>query len=113
MRYFLSIFIIVLFIGNYQICNIFYPDNIDKWWGLKQNIYNVIIALAFIIAKLNIKKKDKKLKFILDIGVGLCVSNCIDRIFFNINSFQLSDIVMIILTILTSYYKNIYVRQGR
>lgn len=108
MRLFLIILAIFLFIGNYEICCLVYPDDIYKWWGLKQNIYNIIIAICFY---LSCNETDKKIvKFILNIGIGFVVSNCIDRIFFNVNYFTFSDYFMIIITILTSYYK-VYVRK--
>lgn len=98
---------ILLFVGNYQICELFYYDNIPKWWGLKQNIYNIIIAIA---ACLSLGSLDNKwYNFLASVFIGLCISNCIDRIFFNVNYFQLNDYLMILITLVTSYIK--YVRQ--
>lgn len=96
---------LALFMGNYEICNLVYPDDINAWWGLKQNIYNLIIAISFYLASL-----DKKgwLNFLLNVGVGFCISNCIDRIFFDINSVTHADVLMIIITLATSYYNCIY-----
>lgn len=66
MRLALAIIAVVLFVGNYYICDFFYGNDIGKWWGLKQNIYNVIIAISFYLASL-----DKKgwLLFVLNVGV--------------------------------------------
>lgn len=108
MRLFLAILGLLLFVGNYQICELVYFDNIDKWWGLKQNIYNVIIA---IFAYLAYDNKNKYYVFVMYIVVGFCISNCVDRLFYNINTFRIEDIVMGLITIGIAIYK--YVRQGR
>ena len=97
----LSLLAIYLFCSNYQLCELFYSNDIEKWWGLKQNIYNIIIALCFYITTINTKGA---LKFVLEIGIGLCISNCIDRLFYDIKSFNKEDIYMIIITVLLAYY---------
>lgn len=101
MRLALAIIGLVLFVGNYQICELVYSDNIDKWWGLKQNIYNIIIAIFSYLASNSL---DKYFKFVMNIIVGFCISNCVDRLFFNINTFTNEDIYMIIITIIVSYF---------
>jgi hypothetical protein len=103
MKFYLSLLIVVLFIGNYQICEFIYPDDLDKWWALKQNIYNVIIALCLYISQSS--TDSKYVKFILDIGLVFALSNCIDRIFFDINYFQTNDIISIIISIAFSIKK--------
>ena len=100
MRLALAIVAVVLFFSNYQVCEFFYKNDIDAWWKLKQNIYNAIIAICFYLAR---HKTSGLIRFILDIGIGLSISNCIDRIFFDITSFQANDILMVVLTILTTY----------
>lgn len=105
----LSIIVVLLFIGNYQICEYFYKDDLNKWWDLKTNIYSVIFGLCFKIALIG---RRGFLKFILLIGFGFSVSDIIDRIFFDVTNFTNADILMIILTILTSYY-TVYVRTRR
>lgn len=105
MRVALAILAVCLFCLNYQICELVYSDNIDKWWGLKQNIYNVIIAICFYLSK---NKTQGLLKFVLDVGMGFCVSNCIDRIVFDVTTFTHEDVFMIVLTILISYYDAYY-----
>jgi len=101
----LAIMAVVLFVGNYQICELFYENDLVKWWGLKQNIYNVIIAISFYLSTVKHDEKDRWYNFIINVGVGLCISNCIDRIFFDINYFTYADVLMIIITLATSYYK--------
>jgi len=76
-------------------------DDLDSWWDLKLNIYALIIALCFILARINTRGW---LRFILSLGVGFCVSNIIDRVFFDISSYTLSDILMVVVTIISSFF---------
>jgi hypothetical protein len=97
---------ILLFSFSYNICNYFYYNDeikdISKWWGLKSNIYAVIMMLIFYASLINTKGV---LKLILSIGVGFCVSNVIDKVFFNVLQFNYNDIIMIILTLCISFYQ--------
>lgn len=96
----LYILAILLFISNYTICDYFYYNDeikdLNKWWGLKSNIYAIIMCLIFLASIINSKKR---LRFILEIGVGFTISNVIDKIFFSVLDFNYNDIVMIILTV--------------
>ena len=87
---------IILFCFNYQICEYLYPKDLKLWWGLKSNIYAVIVALTFYSSSIDTKGV---VKLILSIGVGLAVSNVIDKVFFNVLDFRYNDIIMIVLTI--------------
>jgi len=110
MRLVLISLIVFAFFANYEICNLVYPNPIDniKWWELKLNIIAFTLAIAFYLIQ---RDSDNKItKFVLLVGIGFAISNCIDRLFFNVNYFTFSDYFMIIITILTSYYK-IYVRK--
>ena len=99
----LYILAILLFIFNYQICDYFYYNNIvkdlPKWWGLKSNIYAIIMMLVFYASLIKTKGF---LRLILSIGLGLCASNVIDKCFFNVLEFRFNDIIMIIITICLS-----------
>lgn len=108
MKYALAIVAVLLFCFNYQICCIVHPFNIDAWWSLKQNIYNSIIAICFYLAGM---KATGFNKLILEIGIGFCVSNCIDRLLFNVTTFEFADIVMISATLIISTYR--YFKQWR
>ena len=105
----LAILAISLFFSNYYICNYFYyVDGVldaNGWWGLKSNIYAVIIALTFLSA--NVGEKGI-IRFIFSIGVGLAIANVIDKCYFDVIEFTKSDIIMIVATVLISafdYYK--------
>ena len=96
----LYILAILLFVSNYQICDFFYYNDelkdLKKWWGLKANIYAVIMMLVFYASLINTKGI---IILILNIGLGLCISNVIDKVFFNVLEFRENDIIMIILTV--------------
>ncbi len=106
----LTILTIILFVSNYAICNYFYPTDSDSdvsgWWGLKSNLYAVIVALAFLSANIGAKGV---VRFFFSVGVGFALSNVIDKVYFNVMEFTNSDIYMIITTILISsfdFYKH-------
>jgi hypothetical protein len=78
----------------------------DKWWDLRLNITSLIFAGGFILARIGSKGL---LRLVLSIGVGLSISNVIDRIFFDIQVYTKADILMVIATIIISIYD--YVRE--
>ena len=102
----LYVLAILLFVSNYQICDLFYYNedfkDIKKWWCLRSNISAVIMMLIFYASLIKTKGV---LRLILSIGLGFCVSNVIDKVFFNVLSFNYNDIIMIILTFCLSFYR--------
>ena len=94
---------LVLFTSNYQICEYFYPltddESIKMWWFTKSNIYGVIVALVLLASSIG---ERGVLRFVLDVGIGLSMSNVVDRLYFNTNQFNKYDIVMIAITIIVS-----------
>lgn len=101
-KIFLVIVSVILFVSNYQICEYFYPKDVEKWWGLKSNIYAVIVGLVFASASIGVKGV---LRLVLNIGLGLAISNIIDKCYFNVLEFRYNDIIMIVLTISFSLHK--------
>ncbi len=106
----LVILAILLFVSNYKICDYFYYVNgeLDAkgWWGLKSNIYAVIVALVFLSSSIGSRGI---LRFFLDVGVGFAIANVIDKVYFNVIEFTTEDIYMIIIVISISAfdaYKN-------
>lgn len=103
--------IIVFFLGNYHICNYFYPlndpDSIELWWMLKVDIYAFIVALCFILAAQrpnnNVRLRLIE-RFIMDVGIGLAISNVIDRRLHGIRGYRIMDIAMVMVVFLASYY---------
>jgi len=103
--------IVFFFVGNYHICNYYYPLNTEEhiklWWVLKMDIYALIVALCFILASLE-KTTNKRInlieKFITSLGIGLAISNVIDRHFKGIESYVVTDIMIVSCIILVSFY---------
>lgn len=95
----LIVLAILLFISNYSICDYFYYNNevhdLKRWWGLKSNLYAIIIALVFQSYVINSKRW---LRFFLQIGTGFAISNVVDKVFWNVLEFRKNDIIMIVLT---------------
>ena len=103
MRIIFAILIVVLLSFNYEICEYFYSDDLDKWWTLRINLYAVIIALSMQLA--NTKQQNKYVRLVLNIGTGLAFSNVVDRWFYNVREFRKEDIIMIALTLGYALYE--------
>lgn len=103
--------IVFFFVANYHICNYYFPLNTEEhiklWWVLKMDIYALIVALCFVLASLerttNIRINLIE-KFITSLGIGLAISNVIDRHFEGIESYVTTDIMVVICVFLVSYY---------
>lgn len=99
-KIYLYILAVILFVSNYQICDFFYYNDeikdLKKWWGLKSNIYAIILMIVFYASSI---KQKGILKLVLNIGVGFTISNVIDKVFFNVLEFRYNDVIMIILTL--------------
>jgi len=103
--------IVFFFVCNYHICNYYYPLNKEEhvrlWWVLKMDIYALIVALCFILASLerttNIRINLIE-KFITSLGIGLAISNVIDRHFKGTESYVQTDIMIVLSVVLVSFY---------
>lgn len=121
MKLFLAIIASVLFPASYWICCSVYPnavvpitnqnfsnDDLNKFTDLRFSGYAIFCAICFLNAGIEFRDNSesyKKLtKWFLDIGIGLTISDIIDRFYFNITKFEASDKVMIILTIVSATY---------
>lgn len=106
MKLVVAIIAVLLFCFGATICNLSYDpcNRINDWWDLRMNLYSVLFSLCFLFSTMrNEKGQIKHIKFVLGIGVGLSISDVIDRLVFNINTFTATDIIMIIATIIFSY----------
>jgi len=101
LRILIVVFAIVLVPLNNYICDYIYPlsddASVKAWWYLKEDIYGVIIALVLLSYSVSTKGI---LRFVLEISVGLTMSNVVDRLYFNVREFTKADIIMIIATFL-------------
>lgn len=105
---FASILAVLLFVFNGFICDLFTSDLV-AWWTLRTNLYAGIFGLALYVSTLT---KTKLSEFACFVGLGFASSDIIDRVFFDCNHFTKSDFIMILITIVASYYK-VYVGQRR
>ena len=102
MKIFLSVLIVVLWLSSYQICEYFYSNDIEAWWKLRTTLYSLIIALSFTLSNLN--TKNRIVKFVTHLSMGLAYSDFIDRLLYDTREFRVNDIVMIILTFAFAIY---------
>ncbi len=82
-------------------------NSIELWWMLKIDIYAFVVALCFILAaqKPNDNVRLKLIeRFIMDVGIGLAVSNVIDRRLYDVRGYRIMDLVMVTVVFLASYY---------
>tara|TARA_R110000737_G_scaffold232901_1_gene246245 strand:- start:614 stop:955 length:342 start_codon:yes stop_codon:yes gene_type:complete len=93
----------LLFVSSYFICDLFYYNeyvkNLEKWWDLKVDLYAIILVLICYGSSIGSKKYTR---LILDIFLGVCIANLIDKVFFNVLEFNKNDIIMIIITVCLS-----------
>lgn len=108
MKFVISILAVMLFCCGYQICSFFYPnfcknpEALAAWWDLRMNLYAMLILLLFWLSNMK-NGQSKHVSFVLAIGIGLSISDVLDRVYFDITKFTLSDIFMIVITIMVSY----------
>jgi len=71
------------------------------------DIYALIVALCFILASLE-KTTNIRInlieKFITSLGIGLAISNVVDRHFKGIESYAITDLMIVACIILVSFY---------
>lgn len=105
--------VVFLFGTGYWLCKWKYPeaflDNfnhnqiaVNNFTDLRYSIFAIIFGLMFI--RTQIKGEMIRFEiFVLDTGIGLVISDLIDRFYFNITKFTKEDIIMIITTIFLSF----------
>ena len=103
MKYILPILTVLLFPFGYWICLYIYPNDRIKFFDLRMNLIACILLAAFVL--LNKYATNKKLVFIFDIGLGMSISDVVDRLYFDVTKFQKTDIIMICLTVLFAFVK--------
>lgn len=106
----LMFLMIVLYFGNYHICEYLYPEDVDMWWTCKGAIYNIIISIGVYLITL---KASLVQFFILSVFNGILVNNIVDRLYFKSVGFEWSDIIIIIFIFLLSYIDFIWRRKKK
>lgn len=91
---------------NPTMCEWFYPNDINNWWQLRLGIYSLVLCLLFIINTFStVVKLEKYFNFTIYVGIGLTSSDCIDRLFLNIDFFTWMDLIMVSMVLLIGYRK--------
>ncbi len=110
-RVFYSTLSILFFLGNYHLCQYFYPLNDDEsirlWWLLKVDVYVLVICLCYlsISVKGSKNKSVEKIEmFMYSFGVGLAVSNFIDRRLLDNVYFEWDSIYAVLIIAIVSYF---------
>jgi len=100
---------ILFFLGNYHLLQFFYPldddESIRNWWLLKVDVYVLVICLCYLsmsVKGATDRTINKIEMFMYSFGVGLAVSNFIDRRFLHDREFGLNDLGIIIIIALVS-----------
>lgn len=101
---------VILFILNYQICEVVYGDNVNNWNILNDDITHLIILLCLVNLQLFIRNNtsfiiNKWYRIFLYIGLGFTSSDVIDRWIFGIRHFVWTDLIMIAIVLITGYRK--------
>jgi hypothetical protein len=107
---FYSTLSILFFLGNYHLCQYFYPLNDDEsirlWWMLKVDVYCLVIALCYLsisVKGATDKGVEKIESFMYSFGVGLAVTNFIDRRFLGDRYFEWDSFYAVAIIAAVSY----------
>ena len=100
MNSYIGILIIALYFGNYHICELFYANDILKFWHLKVSIYCLIILLAFEYKKTN--------NFIEKVFLAVIFNNIYVLLFKNEYDYTINDIYFILFFTAIQYVKQLY-----
>jgi hypothetical protein len=89
-----------LYIANFHLCNIIAGDDMAEWYKWRGINYTAIFAMLFAAGNIGASGQTR---FMLNIAFSIVVSDLIDRLFFDITSYQWKDLLTLILTLLTSF----------
>lgn len=110
-RVFYSTLSILFFLGNYHLCQHFYPlddeVSVSNWWVLKVDIYVLVICLCYLsisVKGATNKTIEKVEMFMYSFGVGLAVSNFIDRRFLDQRYFEWDSYYAVLVIAIVSYF---------
>lgn len=106
MKLILIIAATILIPMNSWMCNLVYPDDIERWWMLRLDIYSLIFLLLFVShSQKSVGKLEKYFNFTTYVGVGLTSSDVIDRWVFDITCFTWTDLIMVTVVLIIGYRK--------
>lgn len=98
---------ILLYCTKYWICQYFYADDLVAWWQLRVALDTVNYAMCFYIAY---KFSKGFIRDVFMVGMVFCGGDILDRYFFNINEFNLNDLLLLafaVIYLIPSYAREI------
>jgi len=103
LRTYIVLLSILVYIFSYSICEYVFPENIECWYSLKYTLFSGIIALLVLSNKVEDETlaQGKKTGFLLNIYIGVLISDIIDRIFFT-TGLHWTDFVLLALNIIVN-----------
>lgn len=101
MNNWIGILIATLYFANYQICELFYPNDINSWIKLKVAIYCIIILLSFEYKKQNL--------LIEKVFLAVIFNNIYVLLFKNETGYTLNDVYFIAIFTAIQYIKRLQI----
>ncbi len=101
MNSYIGILIIALYFGNYHICELFYANDILKFWHLKVSIYCLIILLTIEYKKTN--------NFIEKLFTAIILNDVIVLLYNNETTYSINDLYFIATFTSIQYIKNLQI----
>lgn len=101
MNNYIGILILTLYFGNYHICELFYANDILKFWHLKVSIYCLIILLTIEYKKTN--------NFIEKLFTAIILNDVIVLLFNNENTYSINDLYFIATFTAIQYIKRLQI----
>lgn len=90
----------LMFVFSAKFCDYREPTNDLKWWILRMNLYAIIFLIAVIS---NYLPRHRYSYFLMSLLIGFCISDVVDRTWFDIRTFTKEDKTMIRINFITSY----------
>lgn len=105
MRKYLVLDAIILYVFLYQICELFYSNDVDSWYKLKYTLLSTIVASLVLVNKVEDENlsEGKKTEFLLNVFVGVLISDIIDRVYFT-TDFTYTDFVLLFINIMVNVW---------
>lgn len=101
MRIILSTLSIFLSLSSYYICNLIFSEDIDRWYEFK----SILNSLSFILLYQSLFYNENKYsKFLTTIYCGIFIEDFIDRLFYNVDYYEINDLLALLITILIAVY---------
>lgn len=105
MRKYLVLDAIILYVFLYQICELFYSNDVDSWYKLKYTLLSTIVASLVLVNKVEDENlsEGKKTEFLLNVFIGVLISDIIDRVYFT-TDFTYTDFVLLFINIMVNVW---------